>query len=404
MGIDPLGAALGSASLFFVLYDTCGRLYQGCQDVKYFGRDVILESMKLRSLMSDLDIIMDTKATDMQEPPDLDDVEHRVTKEIIIHLRIISTYFGLCHDIIQAALKISRGIPFTVESTMLKSSYSTHGVSEISFDSSDPQPSKTTRPNSITGKSRKHLRVPSFFARRSSKKKSDVRADSPLDQTIDQGSSDTVGVAVSSPPKLSSTSGLKVPVVHAVSSEDTKIFALRFTISATTSSCGGPYILAIESGSEPLEGAEVKVIGDMSAVRCPKPTELVGSDRYVRCGNFTAQPGDKFHHEIFAELRPWQCVHSLSEYLDDSASAALLSLEVIVKLFGTIPLAYLDFEKLRSSCRYPRVEDYRTYRRPLYTNDPVLMQHPANSHGTIHIGPAGLVRRVPFVFLARLGK
>ncbi|GIZ48309.1 hypothetical protein CKM354_001137600 [Cercospora kikuchii] len=518
MGIDPLGAALGSASLFFVVYDTCSRLYQGCQDIRYFGRDVILESMKIRNLMSDLDIIMETKATDMQEPPDLDDAEHRVTKEIIRHLRIISTYFQACNDIIQDSLRVSQGVPFMVGSTTLGSSRTTRKASELSIKVSNPPASKTPGMGAVTDKSKKHFGIPSLLARRSSKQRTEVRAGSPLDQTSNQISSNAPQAAICSPLNSSAaTSGLKLPCIHVVSSEDAEtqqawaganwwtllkwtdhdrlrlkssvedlrtaihdfrdyielrrpihpgaVLALPSEIvnihrvphldpamlrelhvalrRVNSSASAGSKVLslsivnscqdnrdvlgefpgmagklrrdsrvtflqkhddgasctflAIESGAEPLEGAQVRVIDDLSAVRCPDPADLVDSDRYVQCGNVAPLPEDEFHHELFAEIRPWQCVQSLSEYLDDSASAALLSLEVIVKLFRAMLLAYLDFEKLRGSCRYPRLEDYRTYQRPSYTSDSVLMQNASeqpweNPYWACGLGSPGPIR------------
>lgn len=92
MAIDPVRVALGSASLFFVLYDTCDRLYQGCQKMRYFGEGLLQERMIINCLMSSLSVIMDTKTIDMRAPTDLNNPDHHgqnpyLTGEIEIERR-----------------------------------------------------------------------------------------------------------------------------------------------------------------------------------------------------------------------------------------------------------------------------------------------------------------------------
>ncbi|CAK1366753.1 unnamed protein product [Cercospora beticola] len=155
--------------------------------------------------------------------------------------------------------------------------------------------------------------------------------------------------------------------------------------------------LAIESDTEPSLLAQTAAIDDLSALKPPIPVDFADQDRYIWCGSVTAQSGELFHHEIYMEVERWKHAKSFSELLDDPESAASLSPEMIPKLFRVILLAYLDFQELRSSCRYPRLEDYHTYQYPVYTNDRISTQVPSeqpweNPYWACGLGSPNLIR------------
>lgn len=98
--MEATGVGLGTASLFFQVYDNCKRLYTGYETLRHFGKDMRLLHARLKVAAWDLDTLMETKTNEMRRPPDLNDRNHPVTKEILEHLRIILTYFQNCNKII----------------------------------------------------------------------------------------------------------------------------------------------------------------------------------------------------------------------------------------------------------------------------------------------------------------
>lgn len=103
MPVEPVGISLAAVSLFFQVYDNCRRLYDGFENIRRFGREAGLQLARLQVIQWDLDTLMETKTDHLRFPPDLDDVNHPVTKQIIQHLRIILTYFKSCNKIIGGA-------------------------------------------------------------------------------------------------------------------------------------------------------------------------------------------------------------------------------------------------------------------------------------------------------------
>jgi hypothetical protein len=100
--MDVGGVGLGTVSLFFAVYDNCRRLYVGYETLRHFGKDMRLLHARLKVLEWDLDTLMETRTNEMRHPPDLDNRNHPVTKEILLHLSIILTYFENCNKVIAA--------------------------------------------------------------------------------------------------------------------------------------------------------------------------------------------------------------------------------------------------------------------------------------------------------------
>lgn len=101
--------ALGAVSLFFQTYDNCRRLYDSLEELRHFGKDLRMSCARLRAIQWDLDALMEIRTTALRNPPDLDNQNHPVTKQILLHLTIILTYFTNCTKILEATYSKSDG-------------------------------------------------------------------------------------------------------------------------------------------------------------------------------------------------------------------------------------------------------------------------------------------------------
>lgn len=114
---------------------------------------------------------------------------------------------------------------------------------------------------------------------------------------------------------------------------------------------------------------EVKTLTSAAAIAPPSAGSSPKERQYTSCGTISA-PGDAMiRHHVFVEVKPWQAKLSFSEYLDDQTFRDMLKPVVLLEVFRTILIAYLDFELVREVCRHPRLEDFKTFRWPTYEAD-----------------------------------
>lgn len=90
---------------------------------------------------------------------------------------------------------------------------------------------------------------------------------------------------------------------------------------------------------------------------------------YVSCGFVASVGRNDIEHQVFVETQAWVTSGTFSDLLEQGQTQALLTPPKLVEVFETILIAYLDFEKVRNYCRYPRLEDYKTYLHPQYRDD-----------------------------------
>jgi hypothetical protein len=120
---------------------------------------------------------------------------------------------------------------------------------------------------------------------------------------------------------------------------------------------------------------------------------------YSSCGLIESKPpGSAFHH-VLVETNSWRISSSFADYLDEERIRRLLTPVTLVDIFRTLLTAYLDLEKIRESCRYPRIEDYKTYVHPEYSADQTVASASVDTSWQMPYWACGLgtplPRRIP---------
>lgn len=95
---------MGTIALIFPVYDSCRRLYDGCKRMRLFSKEIQLLSFELDSHWVTLDGLVSIRRSNLEDPPDADDRDHRVTAAIIGELTILKTHFEKCNEIVENQL------------------------------------------------------------------------------------------------------------------------------------------------------------------------------------------------------------------------------------------------------------------------------------------------------------
>lgn len=126
--------------------------------------------------------------------------------------------------------------------------------------------------------------------------------------------------------------------------------------------------VAIEQYDAPVEDQHAAMtLTDIRSIAPPEQSTRASD--YTSCGIIGAQSGLAHCHHVFTETRAWRVSDTFRDYLDTEQRRRLLTPEALMDIFQTLLTAYLDLEKVRDSCRYPRLEDYKTYMHPSYDSD-----------------------------------
>jgi hypothetical protein len=132
--------------------------------------------------------------------------------------------------------------------------------------------------------------------------------------------------------------------------------------------------------------------------QCDAPASGLQGNEPVTCVGAIKPPGNPFHH-VFVEEKTWRTSSSFADYLDEEQPLGLLTSRTLVDIFQTLLTAYLDLENIRESCRYPRLEDYKTYIHPEYSADQNVASASADTNWQMPYWSCGLgtplPRRIP---------
>jgi hypothetical protein len=156
--------------------------------------------------------------------------------------------------------------------------------------------------------------------------------------------------------------------------------------------------VAIEQCDAPASGLqENEPVTCVGAIKPPEQSGCISG--YSSCGLIGPKPpGNPFHH-VFVEEKTWRTSSSFADYLDEEQPLRLLTSRTLVDIFQTLLTAYLDLENIRESCRYPRLEDYKTYIHPEYSADQNVASASADTNWQMPYWSCGLgtplPRRIP---------